>query len=67
MAQQAEQFGVRVCLIRTGLVIADGGGLLQRMLLPCHRVTEKARAARPTGGIRSWAPAPKRRLSTDYL
>jgi len=34
MAQQAEQFGVRVCLVRTGLVIADGGGLLQRMLLP---------------------------------
>ncbi|TAL48689.1 MAG: TIGR01777 family protein [Methylovulum sp.] len=34
MAQQAEQFGVRVCLIRTGLVIADGGGLLQRMLPP---------------------------------
>jgi len=33
-AKQAEQFGVRVCLIRTGLVIADGGGLLQRMLLP---------------------------------
>lgn len=33
-AKQAEQFGVRVCLIRTGLVIADGGGFLQRMLLP---------------------------------
>jgi uncharacterized protein (TIGR01777 family) len=33
-AQQAEQFGVRVCLMRTGLVIAHGGGLLQRMLLP---------------------------------
>jgi len=31
-AKQAEQFGVRVCLIRTGLVIADGGGFLQRML-----------------------------------
>lgn len=31
-AQQAEQFGVRVCLTRTGLVIANGGGLLQRML-----------------------------------
>lgn len=34
IAQQAEQFGVRVCLIRTGLVIANGGGLLQQMLLP---------------------------------
>ena len=33
-AKKAEQFGVRVCLIRTGLVIAGGGGLLQRMLLP---------------------------------
>jgi uncharacterized protein len=33
-AKKAEQSGVRVCLIRTGLVLADGGGLLQRMLLP---------------------------------
>ncbi len=33
-ATQAEQFGVRVCLIRTGLVIANVGGFLQRMLLP---------------------------------
>jgi len=33
-AKQAEPFGVRVCLIRTGLVIADGGGFLQRMLPP---------------------------------
>ena len=33
-AKQAEQFSVRVCLIRTGLVIADGGGFLQRMLPP---------------------------------
>jgi uncharacterized protein (TIGR01777 family) len=33
-AKQAEQFGVRVCLIRTGLVIASGGGFLQKMLLP---------------------------------
>jgi hypothetical protein len=33
-AKTAEQFGVRVCLIRTGLVIAGDGGLLQRMLLP---------------------------------
>jgi uncharacterized protein len=33
-AKSAEQYGVRVCLIRTGLVIANGGGLLQRMLLP---------------------------------
>jgi len=33
-AKQAEQFGVRVCLIRTGLVIANSGGFLQRLLLP---------------------------------
>ncbi|MGZ8192347.1 MAG: TIGR01777 family oxidoreductase [Methylobacter sp.] len=33
-ARRAEQFGVRVCLIRTGLVLAHGGGLLQRMLPP---------------------------------
>ncbi|MFI3121403.1 MAG: TIGR01777 family oxidoreductase [Methylococcaceae bacterium] len=33
-AKQAEQFGVRVCLIRTGLVIGDGGGFLSQMLLP---------------------------------
>lgn len=33
-ATQAEQFGVRVCLIRTGLVIAGDGGFLQPMLLP---------------------------------
>lgn len=33
-ALKAEQFGVRVCLIRTGLVLASGGGLLKRMLLP---------------------------------
>ncbi|MGR9014269.1 MAG: TIGR01777 family oxidoreductase [Gammaproteobacteria bacterium] len=31
-AKQAEQFGVRVCLIRTGLVLGNGGGFLQRML-----------------------------------
>jgi uncharacterized protein len=33
-ARKAEDFGVRVCLIRTGLVIGPGGGLLQRMVLP---------------------------------
>ncbi|MGZ8227363.1 MAG: TIGR01777 family oxidoreductase [Methylococcaceae bacterium] len=33
-AKAAEAFGVRVCLIRTGLVLANGGGLLQRMLPP---------------------------------
>lgn len=33
-ALRAEQFGIRVCLIRTGLVLAADGGILQRMLLP---------------------------------
>lgn len=33
-ATQAEQFGIRVCLIRTGLVIDKDGGFLQKMLLP---------------------------------
>lgn len=33
-ALRAEQFGVRVCLIRTGLVLAHDGGLLQRMQRP---------------------------------
>jgi uncharacterized protein (TIGR01777 family) len=33
-AKKAEQYSVRVCLIRTGLVIGHGGGLLQRLLLP---------------------------------
>lgn len=33
-ALRAERLGIRVCLIRTGLVLGHGGGLLQRMLLP---------------------------------
>lgn len=33
-ALQAEQLNVRVCLIRTGLVLGRGGGLLKQMLLP---------------------------------
>jgi len=36
-ARQAEQLGVRVCLVRTGLVLDHGGGLLQRML-PAFRL-----------------------------
>lgn len=31
-AQSASDFGVRVCLLRTGLVLASSGGLLGRML-----------------------------------
>jgi len=33
-ALMAESTGTRVCLIRTGLVLGRGGGILQRMLLP---------------------------------
>lgn len=33
-ALQAETSGARVCLVRTGLVLGEGGGILQRMLLP---------------------------------
>ncbi len=33
-ALRAEASGSRVCLIRTGLVLGEGGGILQRMLLP---------------------------------
>jgi len=33
-ALQAESESTRVCLIRTGLVLGKGGGMLQRMLLP---------------------------------
>lgn len=33
-ALNAEQYGVRVCLMRTGLVLGANGGILQRMLLP---------------------------------
>lgn len=33
-ALRAEAAGCRVCLIRTGLVLGNNGGILQRMLLP---------------------------------
>ena len=33
-ALKAQQFAVRVCLVRTGLVLAPRAGFLQRMLLP---------------------------------
>jgi uncharacterized protein (TIGR01777 family) len=33
-AKVAEDFGVRVCLLRTGLVLSEKDGLLGRMLLP---------------------------------
>lgn len=33
-ALAAERFGIRVCLLRTGLVLSSKGGFLKRMLLP---------------------------------
>lgn len=33
-ARRAASHGIRVCLLRTGLVLAPGGGFLQRMLPP---------------------------------
>ena len=33
-AMRLESEDIRVCLVRTGLVLGQGGGLLQRMLLP---------------------------------
>ena len=33
-ANKAIELGIRVCLIRTGLVLGKNGGLLERMLLP---------------------------------
>jgi len=33
-ALQAEQAGIRVCIVRTGLVLAKNGGFIQKMLLP---------------------------------
>jgi uncharacterized protein len=33
-AQQAQEMGVKVCIVRTGLVLSAEGGFLQKMLLP---------------------------------
>lgn len=33
-ARDAEKYGLRVCLLRTGLVLSERGGLLGRMLMP---------------------------------
>ena len=50
-AQRAEAFGLRVVLVRTGLVLAAEGGFLSRLLLPF-----KLGLGGPLGNGRQWMP-----------
>lgn len=50
-AQRAEDLGIRVVLLRTGLVLASNGGLLKRLLLPF-----KLGLGGPLGNGRQWMP-----------
>ena len=50
-AQRAEAMGVRVVLVRTGLVLAAEGGFLSRLLLPF-----KLALGGPIGNGRQWMP-----------
>jgi uncharacterized protein (TIGR01777 family) len=50
-AQRAEDLGIRVVLLRTGLVLASDGGLLKRLLLPF-----KLGLGGPLGNGRQWMP-----------
>ncbi|MEB0078251.1 TIGR01777 family oxidoreductase [Pseudomonas sp. CCI3.2] len=50
-AQRAEALGIRVVIVRTGLVLADDGGFLQRLLLPF-----KLGLGGPIGSGRQWMP-----------
>jgi uncharacterized protein (TIGR01777 family) len=50
-AQRAEAFGIRVVLVRTGLVLASEGGMLQRLLPPF-----KLGMGGPIGNGRQWMP-----------
>ena len=50
-AQRAEALGIRVVLIRTGLVLAPGGGFLSRLLVPF-----KLGLGGPIGTGRQWMP-----------
>jgi uncharacterized protein (TIGR01777 family) len=50
-AQRAEAFGVRVVLLRTGLVLANEGGMMQRLLPPF-----KLGMGGPIGNGRQWMP-----------
>ena len=50
-AQRAEALGIRVVLVRTGLVLAAQGGFLSRLLLPF-----KLGLGGPIGNGRQWMP-----------
>jgi uncharacterized protein (TIGR01777 family) len=50
-AQRAEAFGIRVVLLRTGLVLANEGGMMQRLLPPF-----KMGMGGPIGNGRQWMP-----------
>jgi uncharacterized protein (TIGR01777 family) len=50
-AQRAESLGIRVVLVRTGLVLANEGGMLQRLLPPF-----KMGMGGPIGNGRQWMP-----------
>ena len=50
-AQRAQALGVRVVIIRTGLVLSDQGGFLHRLLLPF-----KFGMGGPIGNGRQWMP-----------
>ncbi len=50
-AQRAEALGVRVVLVRTGLVLSAEGGFLSRLLLPF-----KLGLGGPLGNGRQWMP-----------
>ncbi|WP_454254659.1 TIGR01777 family oxidoreductase [Pseudomonas sp. Marseille-Q8238] len=50
-ARRAEAFGVRVVLLRTGLVLASHGGFLKRLLLPF-----RLGLGGPIGSGRQWMP-----------
>ncbi|MGB4075283.1 TIGR01777 family oxidoreductase [Pseudomonas sp.] len=50
-AQRAEELGMRVVLLRTGLVLSADGGLLKRLLLPF-----KLGLGGPLGSGRQWMP-----------
>ena len=50
-AQRAEALGIRVVLVRTGLVLAAEGGFLSRLLLPF-----KLALGGPIGSGRQWMP-----------